>query len=68
MKVTRLLIMLIAFSLFFGIKITKAQDEGETKPEEELTEEQWQQQITDLTTKKTELTNKVTDLQKFNFV
>lgn len=63
MTFTRLLMMLLAFSLLFGIKISKAQDE-ETNPPEEMTEEMWQQQITELTAKKQELTNKVADLQK----
>ena len=62
MKFTRLLVMLLAFILVFGTKITFAQDDE--KQQEEMTDEQWQQQMTDLTAKKTELTAKLADLQK----
>jgi hypothetical protein len=63
MKLFRLLVLLLAFSLVFSLKTSFAQDEEAPEPEE-MTDEQWEQQITDLTTKKTELTAKIAELQK----
>ena len=63
MKLYRFLIILLAFSFFFSLKASFAQDE-EPKEPEEMTDEQWEQQIKDLTTKKTELTAKIAELQK----
>jgi len=63
MKFYKFLILLMAFSLVFAAKVTFAQDE-EPKEPEEMTDEQWEQQMKDLTAKKTELTTKIADLQK----
>lgn len=63
MKLNRLLIFLLALSLSFCFKTSFAQDEEPQEPEE-MTDEQWEQQILDLTAKKTELTAKIVELQK----
>ena len=63
MKLHRLFIILLALSFFFSLKISFAQDE-ENKEPEEMTDEQWEQQIKDLTAKKTDLTTKIAELQK----
>jgi len=63
MKFYKLLILMLAFSLIFAVKISRAQDE-EPKEPEEITDEQWEQQMKDLTAKKTELTAKIAEMQK----
>jgi hypothetical protein len=63
MKFYKFLILMLAFSLVFAVKISRAQDE-EPKEPEEMTDEQWEQQIKDLTAKKTELTAKIAEMQK----
>lgn len=63
MKLFRFLILLLAFSLVFSLKTSFAQDE-EAPEQEEMTDEQWEAQITELTAKKTELTTKIAELQK----
>ncbi|MBI5402709.1 MAG: LysM peptidoglycan-binding domain-containing protein [Ignavibacteriae bacterium] len=63
MKFYKFIILFLALSLAFAVNISRAQDEEENEPEE-MTDEQWEQQIQDLTAKKTELTSKVAELQK----
>ena len=63
MKINKLLSIVIVFLLFFGFKISYAQEE-EPKEPEEMTTEQWETQINEFTAKKTELTKKIEDMQK----
>lgn len=63
MKFYKFIILFLAVSLAFAVNISRAQDEEENEPEE-MTDEQWEQQIQDLTAKKTELNSKLAELQK----
>lgn len=64
MKLYKILILLLAFSFVFCFKVSFAQDEEEGKEPEEMTDEQWEAQMTEFTAKKTELTAKIAELQK----
>jgi nucleoid-associated protein YgaU len=63
MKFYKFLIFLLAFSLVLCFKPIFAQEEETSEPEE-MTDEQWEAQIQELTAKKTDLTAKVAELQK----
>ncbi|MCX6165762.1 MAG: hypothetical protein NTU73_13040, partial [Ignavibacteriae bacterium] len=63
MKLYKLLILLLAFSFVFCFKASFAQDE-ENKEPEEMTDEQWETQMAELTAKKKDLIAKVADMQK----
>jgi hypothetical protein len=63
MKLYKFFILLLAFSFVICFKPSFAQDEETTEPEE-MTDEQWEKQIAELTAKKTDLTAKIAELQK----
>jgi len=63
MKLYKLPILLLAFFLLFGMKVSFAQ-EVENAVTEDMDDDQWEAQITALTTTKNELTAKIENLQK----
>jgi len=65
MKLYKFSILLLAFFLVFTVKVSYAQYEGNNETVE-ITEEQWETQIAELTAKKNELTEKIASLQKEN--
>ena len=63
MKVFNLFVIMLTFSLIFGVKLSFAQDEQNNEAEE-MTDEQWEAQAKDFLTQKNDLTKRIESLQK----
>jgi nucleoid-associated protein YgaU len=63
MKLYKLSVIMLAFFLVFTLKVSYAQIVEPSVPED-MDEDQWEAQINEFTAKKTELTLKLSDLQK----